>query len=84
MAHHLRQVAAGHPEQLQGPQITQAARDGDPLSIELIADVGSWLGVGLAGMTAAFDPGCIIVGGGLSASGRPAAWTRPGRPSPAP
>ncbi len=69
MAHHLREVVGGDPMLLQGPQITQAARDGDPLSIELIADVGNWLGVGLAGMTAAFDPGCIIVGGGLSAAG---------------
>jgi glucokinase len=69
MAHHLRQLVDGHADALEGPQITQAARDGDPLSIELIADVGAWLGVGLAGMAAAFDPGCIIIGGGLSEAG---------------
>ena len=39
------------------------------MSIELLADVGRWLGVGLAGMAAAFDPGCIIIGGGLSEAG---------------
>jgi glucokinase len=54
---------------LDGPHITQAARDGDPLSIELLADVGAWLGVGLAGLTAAFDPGCLIIGGGVSDAG---------------
>lgn len=69
MAHHLEQLVQGEPSLLQGPQITQAARDGDPLSVELIGDVGAWLGVGLAGLTAAFDPGCIIIGGGLSAAG---------------
>jgi glucokinase len=69
MAHHLRGLVAGDPDALEGPRITDAARGGDPLSIELIADVGRWLGVGLAGMTAAFDPGCIIVGGGLSEAG---------------
>jgi glucokinase len=69
MAQHLRDLADGRPEELDGPQITQAARDGDPLSVELLADVGAWLGVGLAGMTAAFDPGCIIVGGGVSDAG---------------
>ena len=69
MAHHLRQVVDGHADALEGPQITQAARDGDPLSIELLADVGAWLGVGLAGMAAAFDPSCIIIGGGLSEAG---------------
>ncbi|MGZ4480164.1 MAG: ROK family protein, partial [Nocardioidaceae bacterium] len=41
----------------------------DPLATELLADIGGWLGVGLAGMTAAFDPSCIIVGGGVSAAG---------------
>ena len=69
VARHLRDLVGGDPSQLTGPQITQAARDGDQLSIELLADVGQWLGVGLAGMAAAFDPGCIIVGGGVSAAG---------------
>ncbi len=69
MAHHLRGIVEGDASRLEGPQITQAARDGDPLSIELLADVGRWLGVGLAGMAAAFDPGCIIIGGGLSDAG---------------
>ncbi len=69
MAHHLRDLVDGDADRLEGRQITQAAHDGDPLSIELIADVGRWFGVGLAGMAAAFDPGCIIVGGGLSEAG---------------
>jgi glucokinase len=69
MAHRLRTLVNGDAEALDGPQITEAARDGDPLSIELLADVGRWLGVGLAGMAAAFDPGCIIIGGGLSDAG---------------
>jgi glucokinase len=69
MAHGLRLLADGDAEALDGRQITQAARDGDPLSVELLADVGRWLGVGLAGMAAAFDPGCIIIGGGLSDAG---------------
>jgi glucokinase len=69
MAHRLSALVEGDADALQGPQITEAAREGDPLSIELLADVGRWLGVGLAGMAAAFDPGCIIVGGGLSEAG---------------
>ena len=69
MAHQLRELVDGDASRLEGPQITQAARDGDPLSIELLADIGRWLGVGLAGMAAAFDPGCIIIGGGLSDAG---------------
>jgi glucokinase len=69
MAQHLRSLVGGDAGALDGPEISRAARDGDPLSVELIADVGRWLGVGLAGMTAAFDPGCIVVGGGVSAAG---------------
>lgn len=69
MAHYLSRIVGGEADLLQGPQITDAARQGDPLSIELLGDVGGWLGVGLAGLTAAFDPHCIIIGGGLSAAG---------------
>jgi len=69
VAYHLREVVEGDASRLTGPDITEAARKGDPLSVELIADVGRWLGVGLAGMTAAFDPSCIIVGGGVSDAG---------------
>jgi glucokinase len=69
VAHTLRELAGSDPAALTGPLVTQAARDGDPLAIELLADVGRWLGVGLAGMTAAFDPSCIVVGGGVSEAG---------------
>jgi glucokinase len=69
MARHLRDLVDGDADALQGPQVTQAAKDGDPLSRELIGDVAAWLGVGLAGMTAAFDPSCVIIGGGVSAAG---------------
>ncbi len=69
MAHYLRDLVGGDPDQITGPMITQAARDGDPLSVELLTDVGVWLGTGLAGMAAAFDPSCIIVGGGVSDAG---------------
>jgi len=69
MAHTLGSLVDGDADALEGPQITQAARDGDPLSIELLTDIGRWLGVGLAGMAAAFDPGCIIIGGGVSEAG---------------
>ncbi len=69
VAHTLRELAGSDPGALTGPLVTQAARDGDPLAVELLADVGRWLGVGLAGMTAAFDPSCIVVGGGVSEAG---------------
>jgi glucokinase len=54
---------------LTGPLITQAARDGDPTACELLAEIGNWLGVGIANLAAAFDPGTFVVGGGVSAAG---------------
>ena len=54
---------------LTGPLITQAAREGDPTARELLADVGNWLGVGIANLAAAFDPGMFVIGGGVSAAG---------------
>ncbi len=69
MAHTLREMVEGDPARITGPLVTQAARDGDPLAAEMIGEIGSWLGVGLAGMTAAFDPSCILVGGGVSEAG---------------
>jgi glucokinase len=59
----------GIPGNLTGPLITQAARDGDPTARELLAEIGNWLGVGIANLAAAFDPGTFVIGGGLSAAG---------------
>jgi glucokinase len=54
---------------LTGPLITQAARDGDPTARELLAEIGNWLGVGIANLAAAFDPGMFVIGGGVSSAG---------------
>jgi glucokinase len=59
----------GHPSNLTGPLITEAARDGDPTARELLAEIGNWLGVGIANLAAAFDPGTFVIGGGVSAAG---------------
>ena len=60
----------GDPANLTGPLITAAAQAGDQTSIELLAEIGHWLGVGIANLAAAFDPGTFVVGGGVSAAGR--------------
>jgi glucokinase len=53
---------------LNGPVITEAARDGDATARELIAEIGDWLGVGMANLAAAFDPALFVIGGGVSAA----------------
>ncbi len=65
----LLQRVGGDVDALVGPVITEAARDGDPLAIELFEEVGRWLGIGLANLAAALDPGMFVIGGGVSDAG---------------
>jgi glucokinase len=59
----------GQIEDITGPLVTEAAREGDQTARELLADMGRWLGVGLANLAAAFDPGTFVIGGGVAAAG---------------
>lgn len=65
----LRTRVGGDAAALTGPLITEAARDGDRTAVELLGEIGTWLGVGLANLAAAFDPGMFVIGGGVSAAG---------------
>lgn len=59
----------GDPANLTGPLVTEAARAGDMMAVELLSEIGTWLGVGMANLAAALDPGMFVVGGGVSAAG---------------
>src|SRR5215468_7672631 len=62
----LLQLAGGSPDGITGSQVTQAAREGDPVAARCFATVGGWLGQGLADLAAILDPGCFVIGGGVS------------------
>jgi glucokinase len=59
----------GDVDNLTGPAITESAHRGDAAAVELIREIGEWLGLGIANLAAAFDPGTFVVGGGVSAAG---------------
>jgi glucokinase len=65
----LLERVGGDIDALVGPVVTEAARDGDPVAIELFEEVGRWLGIGLANLAAALDPGLFVIGGGVSDAG---------------
>jgi len=65
----LLQLGGGTPEGISGPEITLAAAEGDPVAVRCFEIVGSWLGHGLADLAAILDPGCFVVGGGVSEAG---------------
>jgi len=76
-----RNAAANHPEaaarmvelsvgrKVDGPAITAAAKEGDPLAISLLAELGRWIGEGSASVAALLDPALIVIGGGVGAAG---------------
>jgi glucokinase len=61
--------AQGDITRISGQVVTDAAAAGDQAAIGLLADVGHWLGVGMANLAAALDPGMFVVGGGVSDAG---------------
>ena len=65
----LARACGGDPGLLRGEHVTQAAQEGDPAAREILADVGRWLGTGLAGVVAALDPGTVVIGGGAGLAG---------------
>jgi glucokinase len=56
-------------QRITGPLLSEAALAGDRVAVELFGEIGSWLGVGIANLAAAFDPGTFVIGGGVSAAG---------------
>lgn len=69
VAQEILRAVDGEVDAITGAVVTELARAGDAASIELIEDVGSWLGLGLANLAAALDPGMFVVGGGLCEAG---------------
>src|SRR6202453_1254936 len=65
----LLQLGGGKPEGISGPQITQAATEGDPGALRCFQTIGGWLGQGLADLAAILDPACFVIGGGVSEAG---------------
>ncbi|MGH3322611.1 MAG: ROK family glucokinase [Streptosporangiaceae bacterium] len=69
MSKPLSDLVGGDPERITGPMVTEQAQAGDPLSAMLLADVGRWLGEGIASLAAVLDPAVVAIGGGVGAAG---------------
>lgn len=74
-----RDVAAHEPSGLvatlaagevpNGTHITAAALEGDPTACRQLAEMGTWLGIGIANLIAILDPERIVIGGAVSGAG---------------
>jgi len=65
----LLELADGDVDAVTGPMVTAAARSGDPVSCAAFAQIGRWLGIGLADMAQILDPEVLVVGGGVVEAG---------------
>lgn len=65
----LHEIAGGDPDRADGPAVTEAARRGDTVAIDILTDVGTRLGEGIAGLANVLDPELVVVGGGAAEAG---------------
>jgi glucokinase len=65
----LLELVDGQAGRLTGEHVARAAADGDPAARELVTEVGSWLGQGIADLAAVLDPDVVVVGGSVSLLG---------------
>ena len=62
----LVQIVGDDPEKIEIRNVVQAATMGDQYSISILANVGHWIGKGLAYLIQIFNPELIILGGRMS------------------
>lgn len=69
VAQDLLAAVEGRVDAITGATVTDLALRGDGASRELLDEVGEWLGLGMANLAAALDPGLFVIGGGLCSAG---------------
>jgi glucokinase len=62
-----RALAAGR--EITGMLCTELAHDGDPAARDVVALIGTRLGIGIANLVNALNPEVVVVGGGVIAAG---------------
>lgn len=69
VAARLLELAGGTPEGISGIMVTQAAQEGDPLSIKCFEQIGHYMGKGMADLAAVLDPEMFVLAGGVCEAG---------------
>jgi glucokinase len=65
----LATMARDDPGKLVGVLVTEAGRQGDPVALGVLAEVGRRLGEGIAGLVNVLDSDLVVLGGGAAAAG---------------
>jgi glucokinase-like ROK family protein len=56
-------------EKITARDVASAARHGDLVAQQILAEAGNYVGIAIAGMVNMFNPGMVIVGGGVAQTG---------------
>lgn len=59
------ELAGGSVEAVTAETVAAAARKGDPLALDVVADVVTYLGMGIANIVSILNPEAVVLGGGL-------------------
>lgn len=65
----LSHLCHGDADRLTGAMVTGAAVEGDTASIDLLAQIGNYVGEAAASMAALLDPEGFVIGGGVADAG---------------
>lgn len=65
----IREIVEGKLEEVTAKTVALAAKQGDILACEIIAQAANYLGIGLANLVNIFNPEVIVIGGGVSKMG---------------
>lgn len=63
------ELAGGDESAITGGMVTEAATLNDPAAVELLEELGTWLGEGIASCTAVLDPALVVIAGGVAEAG---------------
>jgi glucokinase len=69
LAQRMLELSGGDPDKITGPEVTQAAMEGDPAALEIYRVIAGSIGYGMADLAAALDPAVFVIGGGVADAG---------------
>ncbi|HZZ46213.1 MAG TPA: ROK family glucokinase [Pseudonocardia sp.] len=69
LAQRMIELADGDVEKITGPEVTQAATEGDAAALEVFRVFAGSIGYGMADVASVLDPGIFVIGGGVADAG---------------
>ena len=67
----IRKYSGNRPEQITPKLISRAGQHGDRLALEIIEEIGYYVGLGIYNVVTLLDSEMVVVGGGISGFGKP-------------